>query len=592
MRKILTQILALVAIPFLLCLPAPALSEEALDPMFDLGQEAQPEPAASPFEGTLSYDSDKKELVLRVEVAPGAYVYLDSISAKGEGAALRAAALPEGKAHKGPGGKERQIVDASFTARFKVESASEGATATAIFQGCDSAGICYPPIEISCSIPAFKGGDDGSSTAAPDAAPSGEAASEDSGSDGMAGLEAQEREESSSLPKSFAITLLVMLVTGMGLDLTPCVLPLLGVFSAMIMGAGHRSLRTAILLNVSYLLGLVAAYTALGWIFASAGMQARAVFASPAATIAMAAVFLILALDCAGVISIKVPALFNAAIQKRLSSQRSGAAGSAFVFGALSGLLTTPCTSAPLAAALLYVAQDGSAMRGTLMFVAVGLGMGLPLALAGIFGARILPKPGAYSVYVKKLIALPLVFAAALVLMPLAGWNRWFEALTGAFMMAYFAWITMTALHVPKALHKALASALYGLCTLFTVYTAAAPAGALPFEDVASTEALAGLAAKSPLYVTFGASWCENCHALDEDVYSKEKFESLLEEKGLKGVRIDLSDTKSEFSREIAWRFGITGVPAAAVVDGKKISPLLSGYQSFGAVKKFIERQR
>ncbi len=587
MRKFLTQILALLAIPALLCLAEPALAGDELDPMFDLGQDAPSAPANSPFSGTLSFDSAKKELVLRVEVASGAYVYLDSIKAEANGASISASNLPQGEAHKGPDGKERAIVARSFEARFKVSGASVGASATASFQGCDSAGVCYPPVDLQSSIPAFMSG--GGQAQDPDAAGDQDSAATD-GSAGTAALEAQRQEESSVLPGSFAITLLVMLLTGMGLDLTPCVLPLLGVFSAMIMGAGRRSLRTAVLLNASYLSGLVAAYTALGWVFASAGMQARAIFASPAMAIAMAALFLIFAADCAGFISIKVPALFNAAIQKRLSSQRGGAVPSAFIFGALSGLLTTPCTSAPLAAALLYVAHDGSALRGTLMFMAVGLGMGLPLAAAGIFGARILPKPGAYSVYVRKLIALPLVFAACLVLMPLLNWNRYFEAGAGALMMFYFAYVTMDSLHVPRKMHKAVVSALYGLCTLFTVFVAAAPAGQLPFEEVGSIERLDELAASSPLYVTFSAAWCENCHALDEDIYSKEKFATLLSGKGLKGVRIDLSDPKSEFSRKVARRFGISGVPAAAMVEGRRASPLLSGYQGFGAVRKFIEK--
>lgn len=589
MRKFLTQILALLAIQSLLCLAAPAYSDDALDPMFDLGQDAPAAAASSPFSSTLSFDSERKELVLRAEVAPGAYVYLDSIKAMAKGAAVSPSVLPEGEIHKGPDGRERAIIARSFEARFKVSGASKGASATASFQGCDSAGICYPPVEAQSLIPAFEAG--GGQGLAGEAGSEVHGGAIQDGGSGTAALEAQRQEEASALPGSFAIALLVMLLTGMGLDLTPCVLPLLGVFSAMIMGAGRRSLRTAVLLNASYLAGLVAAYTALGWVFASAGMQARAVFASPVVTIAMAAVFLIFAADCAGIISIKVPALFNAAIQKRLSSQRGGAAPSAFVFGALSGLLTTPCTSAPLAAALLYVAHDGSALRGTLMFMTVGLGMGLPLAAAGIFGARILPRPGAYSVYVRKLIALPLAFAACIVLLPLAGWNRYFEAGAGALMMAYFAYVTMDFLRVPRKTHKALASALYGLCTLFAVYMAAAPAGQLPFEEVGSAERLDELAASSPLYVTFGASWCENCHALDEDVYAKDKFAALLSGRGLKGVRIDLSDPKSEFSREVARRFRLSGVPAAAVVEGGKASALLSGYHGFGAVREFIEKR-
>lgn len=575
MTKYLRHFISLFLLTIMIC---PGVSQsradDSLDPLFDLGEDASLEQVQSPFSSSLVFDEKKSELTLFVKVKQGAYVYRDSLVSNSKNASITLLSAPEGKAHKGPDGKERMVIDTDFEARYAISGIGRDALARLSFQGCDAAGICYPPEEKTMRIPYSETGSQDQSAA----------------SENVKALESQMRSESTqSSISSLPLTLIIMLITGMGLDLTPCVLPLLGVFSAMIMGSGRRSVKSAVILNLSYLTGLVATYTVLGWIFANAGMQARALFSSPAVVISMAALFLVFAADCAEFISIKIPALFNARIQKTLSSGRRGCMWSSLVFGALSGLLTTPCTSAPLAAALLYVAKDGDVLRGTLMFMAVGLGMGLPLVIAGIFGARVLPKPGPYSTYVKKLIALPLCFAALLMVLPLTGWNRYFEALGGALMMLYFAYVTMDALHVQQRSHRILVSALYALCTLFTVYTASAPEGDLDFIKVSSVSELDALAKGSPLFVTFGASWCENCHAMDEDVYSKDEFTRFLSEKGIKGVRIDLSDPKSEFSKEMARRFEIKGVPAAVVMDDGRISPLLSGYQRSARVYKFIE---
>ena len=565
--------LSLLAALALLCLNAPAFAEDLDESLFDLGapaQEAQASaPKKTPFAVAASFDEKKAEAVFTVTVQQGAYVYIDSLKTEFQNAQGGAPILPQGTPHRGPDGQARDIVTGDFKVSVTVQSAAAGAEAALTLQGCDQAGICYPPQRAALALPEIKGA---------------------AASNGVSSVALQKKSEESSFDGSLALTLALFVLLGMGLDLTPCVLPMLGVFTAMILGGGRRSLGGAAALSFSYLAGLVLSYTLLGWVIASAGMSARALLSSPYVSAAIALVFLIFALDCLGVITIKVPELMNGAIRRRLSSQRRGAITSAAIFGALSGLLTTPCTSAPLAGALLYVAKDGSVLRGTLMFMAIGLGMGLPLFVAGLFGPRVLPKPGKYSAYVRKFIALPLVFAAGLMLLPLFAYALWFEIGLAMLLTAIFVWVSMSALGAGGMISRAAVSCLYALCAGFVCLKTFTPATDSGFDTLSAYAELQSLG-QSPVYVTFSASWCENCHALDRKVYSGKEFADFAADLGLKTVRFDLSDPQSPESAELIERFGVQGVPAAAVIKNGKISGLLSGYQSLEDIKGFIKAQ-
>src|SRR5690606_23968999 len=108
---------------------------------------------------------------------------------------------------------------------------------------------------------------------------------------------------------------------------------------------------------------------------------------------AFAALFLLLASSLFGLFELRLPSV----LVERLSSSGAGKGGSlggAAVLGVLSALLVGPCMTAPLAGALLYIGQTGSALYGGLVLFALGLGMGLPLLAIALFGARVLPRPG------------------------------------------------------------------------------------------------------------------------------------------------------------------------------------------------------
>src|SRR3546814_4764496 len=97
-----------------------------------------------------------------------------------------------------------------------------------------------------------------------------------------------------------------------------------------------------------------------------------------------------------GTFELQLPAWLGNRLDRAGRQQRGGTLAGAAALGFLSALLVGPCMTAPLAGALLYISQSGSALTGGLALFALGLGMGLPLLAIAVFGARILPRPGAW----------------------------------------------------------------------------------------------------------------------------------------------------------------------------------------------------
>jgi thiol:disulfide interchange protein DsbD len=76
------------------------------------------------------------------------------------------------------------------------------------------------------------------------------------------------------------------------------------------------------------------------------------------------------------------------------ANRQGGSLPAIALMGALSALIVGPCVAAPLAGALLYIAQTGDAVLGGSALFVMALGMGAPLLLVGAFSRSLLPKSG------------------------------------------------------------------------------------------------------------------------------------------------------------------------------------------------------
>ena len=121
----------------------------------------------------------------------------------------------------------------------------------------------------------------------------------------------------------------------------------------------------------------------------------------PYVLIGLAVIFTLLALSMFGLFTLQLPSSLQTRLTLMSNRQQGGAPGSVFAMGAIAGLICSPCTTAPLSAILLYIAQSGNMWLGGGTLYLYALGMGLPLMLITVFGNRLLPKSGPWMEHVK-----------------------------------------------------------------------------------------------------------------------------------------------------------------------------------------------
>ncbi len=150
-------------------------------------------------------------------------------------------------------------------------------------------------------------------------------------------------------------------------------------------------------------------YTLLGIVVALAGAQFQAMFQHPVILIALSILFIFLALSMFGLVNLALPSSWQNKLNNISRSQKGGSYIGVVIMGAISGLVASPCTTAPLTGALLYISQSGDIVLGASALYALSLGMGLPLLILGSSGGKLLPKAGPWMTVIKNVFGLLLL---------------------------------------------------------------------------------------------------------------------------------------------------------------------------------------
>ena len=313
-----------------------------------------------------------------------------------------------------------------------------------------------------------------------------------------------------------ALTLLLVLVGGVLLNLTPCVLPMMPINLAII-GAGAGTRGRGFSLGAAYGAGIVLVYGGLGWLILRSGLFFGALQASPWFSLAVALVFAALALALFDVFVIDFTRFTSA---KGNTRQGTFAAFSA---GALSALLAGACV-APVVLAMLLLAgtlyAGGTSSAQFLPFV-LGLGMALPWPFAGA-GLSVLPKPGMWMVRVKQAFG---VFLAVL-----------------AAYYAYLAW------------------------TGFSPAAHGAREGSILAGDRAAWEEKVAQARREgkPLLVDFWATWCKNCSVMERTTFREARVKARLS--GYVVVKVQAEKPDQTPAKEMLKAFDVRGLPGFVVL--------------------------
>lgn len=453
---------------------------------------------------------------------------------------------------------------------------------TLTFQGCADAGLCYPPEQTSLAA---------SETQPPSQFANWEAdtstRNEEMNNQGAMAAPQSEDSRFSALVSdaSLPLALSLFFLAGLGLTFTPCVLPMIPILSSIIVGQ-HPTRPRAFALSLSYILGMALTYALVGVLMGlfGAGLNLQARLQSPPVLIAFALLFTLFALAMFGAFTLNLsPRLANRIDAWQARAQRSGPAGLALA-GALSVLVVSPCVTAPLAGALVFISSTGDAVIGGAVLLALGLGMGVPLLLVGTFGATLLPRSGAWMNGVKiafgllllgvaiwmieRLIAAPvalllwagLAIGTALALGALSvnqpqGWPRARQTL-GLMLLAWGVALVVGAAQGGSNPLRPLATAPGA--------SEARGVEALDFTELDNLAALEQAVADAestdqPVFVHFTADWCISCKLLERDVYPDPSVAAALRDYTL--IAADVTHTDAQ-SRQLLERFSLFGPPS------------------------------
>lgn len=487
-------------------------STSAFAGLFDAPGRSNFVPADQAF--AFDFQQNQHDVNLTWQVKDGYYLYRKQVSVTPANAQIAPLQMPKGEWHNDEFYGKSEIYRQQLTVPVTLTQAAQGATLTVTYQGCADAGFCYPPETKTVPLNAVE---------ALPPLPSGERA-------GVRG------ESSADLPFSALWALLI----GIGIAFTPCVLPMYPLISGIVLGGKQRlSTARALLLTFIYVQGMALTYTALGLIVAAAGMQFQAALQHPYVLIGLSAVFILLALSMFGVFSLQLPSSLQTRLALMSNRQQGGSAGGVFVMGAIAGLICSPCTTAPLSAILLYIAQSGNLWLGGGTLYLYALGMGLPLIIVTVFGNRLLPKSGPWMAQVKTAFGFVILALPVFLLERIIG-DVWGLRLWSMLGVAFFGWAFISSLGLSKPWQRIvqiilLAAALISVRPLQDWafgHTATQSQAHLSFTRISNVSdlntALANTRGK-PVMLDLYADWCVACKEFEKYTFSDPQVQQALQ---------------------------------------------------------------
>jgi len=379
-------------------------------------------------------------------------------------------------------------------------------------------------------------------------------------------------------------------LAGLGLSLTPCVYPMIPITVAIVGGGGQeRSKVQAVARSAIYVLGISITYSVLGIFVATLGGAARTALQSPYVLVPVAGVFVVLALSMFDVITIQTPGSVGG-LADTLSGKTKGIIG-ILLLGIVSGLVAGPCVAAPLAGVLIRIAQTGSKLLGFWSMFVLAWGMGVILLVAGS-STGLLPKAGAWMIWVKKLFGFGLLWAAFYFLKPVIGMHYYYLGTVGVLLGGAVFLGCLDSLP-PESGFAERAKRMLGL---FAIFAAAgfAYAGLCERREVAAwaagdPEAVeAALESGQPVLLDFYADWCAPCQEMDDKTFSDPRVVTELRRFRTLKINVDKPE-----NRQLISRFGVFGPPTVVLFDSdgterKDLS--FAGFKAPDAVLRLLKQ--
>lgn len=544
---------------------------------------------------SFNFDQQNDQLHISFDINEGYYLYRHQFKFTANNASYSTIDLPTGLDHEDEFFGVQQIYKEQLDFTINIEQTNENASITIRYQGCAEKGLCYPPTKKVIQLDSLLANDTSN-----DASTVFSALTKTNDSDTFAEQQTEntdistnqvtpssEQHQLADMLKqdSLILTLIAFFIGGLLLSFTPCVFPMYPILTGIIVGAGQDlttplTTRKAFTLSFFYVQGMAVTYTLLGIVVALAGAQFQAIFQHPFVLIALSVLFIFLALSMFGIFNLALPASWQNKLNNLSNKQKGGSIAGVAMMGVISGLVASPCTTAPLTGALLYISQTGDVVLGASALYALSLGMGLPLLILGSSGGKLLPKAGAWMNIIKN------IFGLLLLAVPIFLLERVIPEIASQVLWAVLALSAASYFYVENINGKSRgfwfgARSLVIFLMLFVganmAYQLVVPNQKLPavesittpktqhFTQVKTLKELQTAIAQAnnqgkTVMLDLYADWCIACKEFEKYTFSDDKVQQALANSVL--LQIDLTDTGTKQNITLMEHFNVFGLPS------------------------------
>ena len=533
-------------------------------------------PVDEAFQFSAAKSENQENVIVNWSIAEGYYLYQEKISVKINQEETSSFDMPtfsiSPEDYNDPYFGLMKIFKKPVQAIFKVSQPPLKAedVVEIAYQGCTE-GFCYPPEVKEIKVADLP-----------------QVANTEKTSEKSTALSAQPKAEQDRLAESLfnsKYAVFGFFLLGLGLAFTPCVLPMLPLLSAIVIGQNQRpNMWRAFALSFVYVQGMALTYTLLGLIVAAIGLPFQVALQHPYVMIGLSIIFVLLALSMFGVFTLQLPSSLQTKLSLLSQQQKAGAFGGVFLMGMIAGLVASPCTSAPLSGALLYVAQSGDLFTGAITLYLLALGMGVPLILITLFGNKILPKSGMWMETVKKLFGFVMLALPAFLISRILP-DEWTPRLWAMLGTTFFIWF---AFQMPKNGTGWVFRILFLVAAMISVKPlqtwvwgeSQAPSAVenkvvshVEFKKVKSEAELQQALAENnkPLVMLdLYADWCVACKEFEKETFSDPSVQKAFGDMLL--LQVDMTKN-SEENRALMTKYKVLGLPTILFFnrDGKEI---------------------
>lgn len=359
-------------------------------------------------------------------------------------------------------------------------------------------------------------------------------------------------------------TFFLVVLLGLGLNLTPCVYPLVSVTLAYFGRQARQNLGRLLLLAAVYAFGIVGSFATLGAAAALSGGLFGAWLQKPPVLVAAAILMVVLALGSFGLYQFRVPSSWT----RRAGGAVPGILGALFM-GLSMGIVAAPCVGPIVVGLLVFVGSQGNPWLGLELFTALGIGLALPYAVLAMLAGSLqaLPRSGDWLVWVEHLFGGVLLVLAWYFVSPLV--PKEFRASGYALLLAAggLALGFLDPAGNSSARFRILKKAI-GLSFVAVAAWLVVPAARSSLTWASFSEDALALARAQgrPVVIDFVADWCIPCHEMEATTFADPRVLELGRSFVL--LRVDLT-TENERTQKLTEQFGVRGVPTVIVLDAE-----------------------